>query len=128
MEGGQACRHLACVIYLHVQPFATAFPPRPTLLIHPPPARRPLPQLTGSVAFAGGLHDPVASLILCTPGYVDLSVINGEIVVRDGQLLTCDLDVSPAAAAAAAAASVPALMGGGSCRASGSCGGGCWQL
>jgi hypothetical protein len=79
-----------------------------------------LPQLTGSVAFAGGLHDPVASLILCTPGYVDLSVINGEIVVRDGQLLTCDLDVSPAAAAAACMAT---FMGGGSCSASGSCGG-----
>lgn len=49
------------------------------------------------MAFAGGLHDPVASLILCTPGYVDLSVINGEVVVRDGQLTTCDLDVSAGA-------------------------------
>jgi len=26
------------------------------------------------------------------PGYVDLSVVNGEPVIHDGRLLTCDLD------------------------------------
>jgi len=50
--------------------------------------------MDGNVAFAGGLADPVASLILCTPGYVDLSVVNGEAVVKDGKLTTLDLDVS----------------------------------
>lgn len=51
-------------------------------------------QLAGNVALAGGLADPVAALILCTPGHVDLSVVNGEVVVWDGKLLTCDLEVS----------------------------------
>lgn len=43
--------------------------------------------------FAGGLHDPVASLLLCAPGNVDLSVIHGREIVRDGHLLTTDLPV-----------------------------------
>jgi cytosine/adenosine deaminase-related metal-dependent hydrolase len=42
--------------------------------------------------FAGGaVHDPVAALLLCTAKGVDLSVINGRIVVEDGQLLGFDL-------------------------------------
>ncbi|MDE2853256.1 MAG: 8-oxoguanine deaminase [Chloroflexota bacterium] len=40
---------------------------------------------------AGGLHDPLAALIFCQPPSVDLSIINGEIVVEDGNLLTVDL-------------------------------------
>jgi cytosine/adenosine deaminase-related metal-dependent hydrolase len=42
---------------------------------------------------AGALHDPVAALVFCTPSQVDLSVINGQIVVQDGHLTT--LDVGP---------------------------------
>ena len=49
-------------------------------------------QLTGNIAFAGGLLDPVAALVLCTPGHVHLSVINGEAVISGGKLLTCDLE------------------------------------
>jgi len=42
--------------------------------------------------FAGGaVHDPVAALLLCTVKGVDLSVINGRIVVENGQLLDFDL-------------------------------------
>jgi len=41
--------------------------------------------------FAGALHDPVAALVFCTPQKVDLSVINGRIVVEDGDLTTLDL-------------------------------------
>jgi cytosine/adenosine deaminase-related metal-dependent hydrolase len=41
--------------------------------------------------YAGALHDPMAALVFCTPRQVDLSVINGEIVVEDGNLLTIDL-------------------------------------
>ncbi len=41
--------------------------------------------------YAGALHDPVAALVFCTPQRVDLSVINGRIVVEEGQLLTVDL-------------------------------------
>jgi 8-oxoguanine deaminase len=43
------------------------------------------------LGFAGSLHDPVAALVFCTPAEVDLSVINGEIVVKDGRLTTLEL-------------------------------------
>ncbi|MBY4641601.1 8-oxoguanine deaminase [Gluconacetobacter entanii] len=39
---------------------------------------------------AGALVDPVAALVFCTPRTVALSLINGQVVVRDGHLLTCD--------------------------------------
>jgi cytosine/adenosine deaminase-related metal-dependent hydrolase len=41
---------------------------------------------------AGGLSDPVASLLTCAPSRAWLSVINGQIVVEDGQLRTVDLE------------------------------------
>ncbi len=41
--------------------------------------------------FAGALHDPMAALVFCTPPRVDLSVINGKVVVEEGHLLTVDL-------------------------------------
>ncbi len=44
-----------------------------------------------AVGFAGGGHDPVAALVFCTPGNVSESIINGRVVVRDGELLTADL-------------------------------------
>lgn len=44
------------------------------------------------LAYAGALHDPMAALVFCTPQQVDLSVINGRVVVSDGQLLTVDLE------------------------------------
>jgi cytosine/adenosine deaminase-related metal-dependent hydrolase len=43
------------------------------------------------VGFAGALHDPVAALVFCTPANVACSIINGKIVVKDGQLCTLDL-------------------------------------
>ncbi|MGQ3027745.1 MAG: 8-oxoguanine deaminase [Ferrovibrionaceae bacterium] len=46
---------------------------------------------TGGIGMAGALHDPVAALVFCNPGPVALSVINGRVVVRDGQLGTIDL-------------------------------------
>jgi cytosine/adenosine deaminase-related metal-dependent hydrolase len=42
---------------------------------------------------AGALHDPVAALVFCTPPQVDLSVINGRIVVQDGHLTTLDVEL-----------------------------------
>ena len=41
--------------------------------------------------YAGALHDPLAALVFCTPQRVDLSVINGQVVVEDGHLLTVDM-------------------------------------
>ncbi len=43
--------------------------------------------------FAGALHDPVSALVFCTPPRVDLSVINGRVVIENGELKT--LDVTP---------------------------------
>ncbi|MTW12766.1 8-oxoguanine deaminase [Pseudoduganella eburnea] len=43
------------------------------------------------VGFAGALHDPVAALVFCTPANVDVSIINGKVVVKDGMLQTIDL-------------------------------------
>jgi 8-oxoguanine deaminase len=45
----------------------------------------------GDIAFAGAGHDPLAALVLCAPSRVDLSVIHGRIVIRDGHLTTIDL-------------------------------------
>ncbi len=44
-----------------------------------------------TVAMAGALHDPIAALVFCQPPAVDLSIINGRIVVEDGALLTVEL-------------------------------------
>jgi cytosine/adenosine deaminase-related metal-dependent hydrolase len=43
------------------------------------------------LAFAGAQADPLAALLFCTPPAVDLSVIDGRVVVEDGQLLGVDL-------------------------------------
>jgi cytosine/adenosine deaminase-related metal-dependent hydrolase len=40
---------------------------------------------------AGAQADPLGALVLCTPGRVSLSIINGRVIVEDGQLLTVDL-------------------------------------
>jgi cytosine/adenosine deaminase-related metal-dependent hydrolase len=46
-----------------------------------------------TVGFAGALHDPVAGLLFGQSPTVDLSIINGKVVVEDGHLLTLDLPV-----------------------------------
>lgn len=46
-----------------------------------------------SPSFAGAQHDLVAALVFCRSVQVDLSVINGRVVVRDGQLESVDLPV-----------------------------------
>ncbi|HQE17221.1 MAG TPA: 8-oxoguanine deaminase [Aggregatilineales bacterium] len=43
------------------------------------------------VEYAGALHDPVAATVLCAPLGVDFSMINGRVVVKEGQLTTIDL-------------------------------------
>lgn len=45
------------------------------------------------IGFAGAWHDPVAALVFCTPSNVACSIINGRVVVRDGQLASLDLPV-----------------------------------
>lgn len=43
--------------------------------------------------YAGAQHDPLAALVFCAPQQVDLSVINGRIIVEDGELRS--LDIAP---------------------------------
>ena len=43
------------------------------------------------IGFAGALHDPVAALVFSTPANVSYSIINGRVIVRDGQCTTIDL-------------------------------------
>ena len=45
-----------------------------------------------TLGFAGGaVHDPVAALLLCAPAPAAFTVVNGRVVVREGQLATVDL-------------------------------------
>lgn len=48
---------------------------------------------TRTIGFAGALHDPVAALVFCAPQQVAWSIINGRVVVCEGQLATVDLGV-----------------------------------
>ena len=41
--------------------------------------------------FAGGVHDPVAGLVLCDVDKVDLSIVNGKVRVSGGELVGVDL-------------------------------------
>ncbi len=43
--------------------------------------------------FAGAQADPLAALVFCTPPKVSLSVINGRVIVEDGEMRTIDLPV-----------------------------------
>ena len=43
------------------------------------------------VEYAGALHDPLAAVVFCAPVPVDLVVVNGRVVVEDGQLTTVEL-------------------------------------
>ncbi len=43
------------------------------------------------LAYAGALHDPVAALVFCQPQQVDLSIIQGQVRVRGGEIVGLDL-------------------------------------
>ena len=46
---------------------------------------------TDTLAMAGGaVHDPVGALMLCASQNADYNVVNGRVVVREGQLTTVD--------------------------------------
>ncbi len=44
-----------------------------------------------TLSLAGALQDPLAALVFCQPAQVDLSIINGRVVVEDSMLNTVDL-------------------------------------
>ena len=43
------------------------------------------------LGYAGAQHDPLAALVFAAPSQVTLSVINGRVVVEDGELIGVDL-------------------------------------
>jgi len=44
-----------------------------------------------TIEFAGGLHDPVASVVFCAPHRAQTTVINGAVVVENGRIVTVDM-------------------------------------
>ena len=45
-----------------------------------------------ALGYAGGaVHDPVAALVFCHPQNVDFSLVNGRLLVKDGQPVQVDL-------------------------------------
>jgi cytosine/adenosine deaminase-related metal-dependent hydrolase len=45
--------------------------------------------------YAGAaVHDPVAAVVFCAPAMVDLSIINGKIVIEEGYLRTLDIEAT----------------------------------
>jgi len=43
------------------------------------------------IEYAGAYENPIGALLLCQPTNVDLSIINGKLLVKDGKLLNIDL-------------------------------------
>ena len=43
------------------------------------------------INYSGATTDPVAAIVFCQPSNVDWSIINGRVVVEQGQLTTIDL-------------------------------------
>jgi cytosine/adenosine deaminase-related metal-dependent hydrolase len=41
--------------------------------------------------YAGALHDPIAAIVFCAPQHADYTLVGGEFVVKEGQLVTIDL-------------------------------------
>ena len=48
---------------------------------------------TKTLPFAGGLHDPIAALLMCASGEVNLSIVNGKVLIENGKLLSEDLNL-----------------------------------
>lgn len=43
-----------------------------------------------SIDYAGALHDPVAALVFCAPRRADYTVVGGEMIVKEGRMVTVD--------------------------------------
>ncbi len=46
-----------------------------------------------TIGMAGALHDPVAALMFCSVPKVQHNIVNGKVVVRDGELTTLEMPV-----------------------------------
>lgn len=45
-----------------------------------------------NLAYAGGLSDPVAAVVFCAPTAAHYTVVEGRVIVADGELVTLDLE------------------------------------
>ena len=43
------------------------------------------------ISYAGGLHDPLASLVFCHPSQVDYNYVHGRAVVSEGRLVSMEM-------------------------------------
>jgi len=43
------------------------------------------------LAYAGALHDPVAAALFCAPQNVDVNIVGGKIIIKEGKLTTLDV-------------------------------------
>jgi 8-oxoguanine deaminase len=44
-----------------------------------------------TIGYAGALHDPVAAVLFCAPQQARVTVIDGKVIVRDGEIVTMDM-------------------------------------
>jgi 8-oxoguanine deaminase len=44
-----------------------------------------------TLEFAGGLHDPYTVPVLCDAKQVDMSMVNGRVLIEDGQFVSIDI-------------------------------------
>ena len=48
---------------------------------------------TDTLALAGGaVHDPLGALLLCSSGQADMTIVHGEVLVRDGRLTRLEIE------------------------------------
>jgi cytosine/adenosine deaminase-related metal-dependent hydrolase len=45
-----------------------------------------------SIGYAGGLNDPVAAVVFCTPQNAHMTVVQGRVVVENGEIRTVDME------------------------------------
>lgn len=68
-------------------------------------------RVDGLATSGGSVHDPLASLVFCRIPNVDLNIVNGRVLVRDGRLVDVDVPSLVARHTAAARELVPANAG-----------------
>ena len=44
-----------------------------------------------TIGYAGALHDPVAATLFCAPQSAKFTVVNGKVIVRDGEVVTMEM-------------------------------------
>ena len=45
-----------------------------------------------TIGYAGGLNDPVAAVVFCAPPHARHTVVDGRLVVDNGEIVTLDME------------------------------------